>query len=84
MQFRNIRTAILLMIAAAAIAARMSPTFMRWVSEHAEPGVRQADSQRVKLVTGSIYDGDTFRVTDGQTETKIRLCGIDGATSFLS
>ena len=77
MQFRNVRTAILLLVAAAAIAARMSPTFMRRVSEVTEPGVGQVSNQYVKLVAGSVYDGDTFRVTDGQTETKIRLCGID-------
>lgn len=26
---------------------------------------------------GSIYDGDTLRVTDGREEIKIRFCGID-------
>jgi micrococcal nuclease len=31
----------------------------------------------MELVPGSIDDGDTLRVTDGQMETKIRLCGID-------
>ena len=31
----------------------------------------------MQLVPGSVYDGDTLRVTDGLTETKIRLCGID-------
>jgi endonuclease YncB( thermonuclease family) len=34
-------------------------------------------SQHLWLVPDSIYDGDTLRVTDGQQETKIRLCGID-------
>jgi micrococcal nuclease len=36
-----------------------------------------AQSQDMELVPGSIYDGDTLRVTDGQKEIKIRLCGID-------
>jgi endonuclease YncB( thermonuclease family) len=30
-----------------------------------------------RLVPGSVYDGDTLRVTDGSQEIKIRLCGID-------
>lgn len=34
-------------------------------------------SQNMWLVRGSIYDGDTLRVTDGKTETKIRFCGVD-------
>ena len=29
------------------------------------------------LVPGSVYDGDTLRVTDGAQEVKIQLCGID-------
>ena len=40
----------------------------------------QSDAQQshtMQLVPGSVYDGDTLRVTDGLTETKIRLCGID-------
>lgn len=34
-------------------------------------------SQHLWLVPGSIYDGDTLRVTDGTKEIKLRLCGID-------
>lgn len=34
-------------------------------------------SERYRLVEGSVYDGDTLRVTDGRQEIKIRLCGID-------
>ncbi len=30
-----------------------------------------------QLVPGSIYDGDTLRVTDGSQEVKVRLCGVD-------
>ena len=40
------------------------------------PGYNQT-SQHMWLVPGSIYDGDTLRVTDGQEKTKIRFCGID-------
>ena len=35
------------------------------------------ESEQYQLVPGSIYDGDTLRVTDGSKEIKIRLCGID-------
>ncbi|MFG6100565.1 thermonuclease family protein [Leptothoe sp. ISB3NOV94-8A] len=34
-------------------------------------------SQHLWLVPGSIYDGDTLRVTDGTAEIKLRLCGVD-------
>ncbi|MEO0738528.1 MAG: thermonuclease family protein [Cyanobacteria bacterium J06649_12] len=40
------------------------------------PGEKH-QSQHLWLVPGSIYDGDTLRVTDGHKETKIRICGID-------
>ena len=40
-------------------------------------------SEHYQVVEGSVYDGDTLRVTDGKSETKLRFCGIDGATSFL-
>ncbi|MEM9091943.1 MAG: thermonuclease family protein, partial [Cyanobacteria bacterium P01_F01_bin.53] len=30
-----------------------------------------------QLVPGSIYDGNTLRVTDGVEEIKTRLCGVD-------
>ena len=34
-------------------------------------------SEHYELVPGSIYDGDTLRVSDGNRELKVRLCGID-------
>lgn len=34
-------------------------------------------SDRYRIVEGSVYDGDTLRVTDGRQEIKIRFCGID-------
>jgi endonuclease YncB( thermonuclease family) len=43
----------------------------------AQQSSEQGQSKTAKLVPGSIYDGDTLRVTFGGTETKIRLCGID-------
>ena len=33
--------------------------------------------EHYQIVEGSIYDGDTIRVTDGRGETKLRFCGID-------
>ena len=35
-------------------------------------------SEHYQIVEGSVYDGDTLRVTDGRKELKIRFCGIDG------
>lgn len=40
-------------------------------------GFDNQQSKIYQLVAGSIYDGDTLRVTDGVEELKIRLCGID-------
>ncbi|WP_346294460.1 hypothetical protein [Sphaerothrix gracilis] len=34
-------------------------------------------SEHYQLVPGSVYNGDTLRVTDDSKEIKIRLCGID-------
>jgi endonuclease YncB( thermonuclease family) len=34
-------------------------------------------SEYYQIVEGSIYDGDTLRVTDGKSETKLRFCGVD-------
>ena len=34
-------------------------------------------SEQYQIVEGSVYDGDTLRVTDGKSETKLRFCGID-------
>lgn len=41
------------------------------------PGKANTGGQVYRLVPGSVYDGDTLRVTDGSQEIKIRLCGID-------
>lgn len=34
-------------------------------------------NQLWQVVKGSIFDGDTFRVTDGSRRVKVRLCGVD-------
>lgn len=36
-----------------------------------------AQGEEYQLVKGSVYDGDTLRVSRSGKETKIRLCGID-------
>jgi endonuclease YncB( thermonuclease family) len=38
-----------------------------------------SSSETWALVPGSVYDGNTLRVTDGAKELKIRLCGIDAS-----
>ena len=77
-----VKTAMGLALLSYAITARLSPQtverlFSTLVSTPA------GTSERYTLVAGSIYDGDTFRVSDGSQEIKVRLCGVDGATSFL-
>jgi endonuclease YncB( thermonuclease family) len=47
------------------------------VVAEALPGEADAGGQVYRLVPGSVYDGDTLRVSDGAQELKIRLCGID-------
>lgn len=41
------------------------------------PTVAMPESEYYQLVPGSVYDGDTLRVTNGTQEIKIRFCGID-------
>lgn len=49
-------------------AARPSPS----------PTVQESQAQTYQVVPGSVYDGDTLRITeDGTTQTKIRLRGVD-------
>ena len=43
--------------------------------KHALSDMQQ--SRTMQLVPGSVYDGDTLRVSNGVQELKIRLCGID-------
>lgn len=48
------------------------------IASMSQPAGREmGQSQTMQLVPGSIYDGDTLRVTDGREEVRIRLCGID-------
>ncbi|MEL6555354.1 MAG: thermonuclease family protein [Cyanobacteria bacterium J06621_11] len=59
-----------------ALLTQLSPqTLSQWLP-NGGPSY-SGNSERYTLVPGSIYDGDTFRVSDGSQELKIRLCGID-------
>lgn len=83
MKLRDIRTVLLLALVAGVIAAKLSLQLMQWMSVTAEPITGSNSSQFVELVPGSVYDGDTFHVTNGHTETKVRLCGIDAPELVL-
>ena len=59
-----------------ALLSQLPPrTLSQWLSDGASS--YSGTSERYTLVPGSIYDGDTFRVSDGSQELRIRLCGID-------
>lgn len=73
---RKIRTAFFLLLLAGAIATKLSPKTAEQLTARFEP-TSAGTSQHYELVPGSIYDGDTFRVSDGNQEIKVRLCGID-------
>ena len=73
---RNIGTACFLLLVAGAIALKLSPKTSEQLTARLEP-TSPGISQHYDLVPGSIYDGDTFRVSDGNQEMKVRLCGID-------
>ena len=63
-----------------AIAYTVSPQLSSQTLSRLLPAgepVHSGSSTRYTLVPGSIYDGDTFRVSDGNQEIKIRLCGIN-------
>ena len=84
---RNFKTRGLIpLLAVGAIAAFGSVTKWTWpplpeplaeATSFLSPGPWVGESEQYQLVPGSIYDGDTLRVTDGSKEIKIRLCGID-------
>jgi micrococcal nuclease len=68
--------AITLLLSAIALTAKLSPQIMQRV--FSQLGANElGESKHYKVVAGSIYDGDTLRVSDGEQEIKVRLCGID-------
>lgn len=73
---RTVTTASLFIILGGAIALRLSPQAVERLTAPVEPASAQT-SRHYEVVSNSIYDGDTFRVTDGRQEIKVRLCGVD-------
>ena len=74
---KKVRTAFfLLLLVASAIAIKLSPKAVERLTARFEP-TSSGTSQHYQLVPGSVYDGDTFRVSNGYKEIKVRLCGID-------
>lgn len=73
---RKIGTACFLLLVAGGIAIKLSPKTAEQLTARLEPS-SSGTSQHYDLVPGSIYDGDTFRVSDGNQEIKVRLCGLD-------
>ncbi len=73
---RKIGTACFFLLVAGGIAIKLSPKTSEQLTARLEP-TSPDTSQHYDLVPGSIYDGDTFRVSDGNQEIKVRLCGID-------
>ena len=73
---RQIRTALFLLLLTGVIAVRLSPQLVSQLTSQLEPS-SNGSSEHYEVVSGSIYDGDTLRVSDGTQEIKVRLCGID-------
>lgn len=65
----------LALLLAGAVAVKVVPQSI--VQALLPPGSADATSEHYELVPDSIYDGDTLRVSDGNREIKVRLCGID-------
>ncbi|MGB3766212.1 MAG: thermonuclease family protein [Phormidesmis sp.] len=69
------KIAIVLLLAGA-VAVKVAPQSI--AQAFSRIGTSNADiSQHYELVPDSIYDGDSFRVSDGEREIKVRICGID-------
>ena len=72
----QIRVAFFLLLLGLAISLKLSPQLFARLSVSEEPEY-SGDSELYTIVPDSIYDGDTFRVSNGSEELKIRLCGVD-------
>ncbi|MEL7520664.1 MAG: thermonuclease family protein [Cyanobacteria bacterium J06553_1] len=73
---QTVKTGVLFLFLVFAIAAKISPQWMARLTSTLEPEY-SGNSESYTLVAGSIYDGDTFQVSNGAGEIKVRLCGID-------
>ncbi|WP_346294071.1 hypothetical protein [Sphaerothrix gracilis] len=67
----------LLILGAIAATAKWLPESVTEAIATALPSSSMPVSEHYQLVPGSVYNGDTLRVTDGSKEIKIWLCGID-------
>ena len=72
----QIRIVFFLAALAVVIAFRLSSQLLSRLSA-TEAEDYSGDSEYYTIVPNSIYDGDTFRVSNGSEELKVRLCGID-------
>ena len=59
-----------------AVAVRIAPNSIAQVLSQLGSN-DTGTSQHYELVPESIHDGDSFRVTDGNLEIRVRLCGVD-------
>jgi micrococcal nuclease len=74
--FKGSAIAVSLLVSAISLTAKLSPqTMQRAFSQLSTNELGQ--SKHYNVVAGSVYDGDTLRVSDGSQEIKVRLCGID-------
>ncbi|PZO42576.1 MAG: nuclease [Phormidesmis priestleyi] len=64
------------MLLAGAISIKLSPKVAEQLTADVTPASSDI-SKHYNVVLGSIYDGDTLRVSDGNQEIKVRLCGLD-------
>jgi len=73
---RPVGVACSVLLLGSAVLLRLAPETAQQLVAFASP-TAVGTSQHYEMVAGSIYDGDSFRVTDGNQEIKVRLCGID-------
>lgn len=72
----QIRTVCAILLLAGAISIKLWPKAVEPLTARVEPASSDI-SKHYNVVPGSIYDGDTLRVSDGNQEIKVRLCGLD-------
>ena len=64
------------LLLAVAVAVRVAPQSIAQVFSQFDAGDVET-SKHYELVPDSVYDGDSFRVRDGDQEVEVRLCGLD-------
>jgi micrococcal nuclease len=74
--FKGSAIAVSLLVSAIALVAKLAPQTMQ--KAFSQLGANElGQSKHYQVVAGSVYDGDSLRVSDGSQEIKVRLCGID-------